>query len=78
MANGVILAFDGNEALVKADKEDRRVFISVQGPTSRGRRELLSVIRSEFEHIHRSFTFKPQEMIAVLEAAEVLVPYQDC
>jgi internalin A len=74
---GVILAFDGNEALVKADKEDKRVFISVQGPTSRGRRELLSVIRSEFEFIHRSFTFKPQEMIAVPGAADVLVPYQE-
>jgi internalin A len=74
---GVILAFDGNEALIKADKEDRRVFISVKGPTSRGRRELLSVIRSDFEHTHRSFTFKPQEMIQVPEALEILVPYHE-
>jgi internalin A len=74
---GVILDWEGNQALVKADKEDKRVFISVRGPTSRGRRELLSVIRSQFEHLHRSFTFKPQEMIAVPGAADVLVAYQE-
>ena len=56
---GVILDWEGNRALVKADKEDKRVFISVKGPTSRGRRELLSVIRHDFEHIHRSFKFTP-------------------
>jgi internalin A len=74
---GVILDWEGNRALVKADKEDRRVFISVQGPGSRGRRELLAVIRHDFEHIHRSFKFTPQEMIPAPDAPEILVPYQD-
>jgi internalin A len=74
---GVILDFEGSRALVKADKEDKRVVISVKGPTSRGRRELLSVIRSDFEHIHRSFTFKPEEMIPVPGAPDVLVPYKE-
>ena len=74
---GVILDWEGNRALVKADKEDKRVFINVQGRTPRGRRELLLVIRHDFDHIHRSFTFKPQEMIPVPEAPDLLVAYQD-
>jgi internalin A len=74
---GVILDWEGNQALVKADKEAKRVFIGVKGPTSRGRRELLSVIRYDFEHIHRSFKFTPQELIPVPGAPDVLVPYQE-
>jgi len=50
---GVVLAFDGNEALVKADVQDRRVFIAVRGDAE-GRRRLLAAIRLQFEHIHRS------------------------
>lgn len=73
---GVILEWEGNRALVKADKEDKRVFIAVKGPTSRGRRELLSIIRHDFEHIHRSFRFAPEEMIPVGAEAELLVPYK--
>ena len=73
---GVILEFGDSRALVRADKEDKRVFISVQGPTSPGRRELLSVIRSDFDHIHQSFKFTPEEMIPVFAGAELLVPYK--
>jgi internalin A len=74
---GVILEWEGNRAVVKGDKEDKRVFISVQGPESRGRRELLAVIRHDFEHIHRSFKFTPQEMVPVPDVPEVLVSYQE-
>jgi internalin A len=48
---GVVLAFEGNRALVKADVQDKRVFIAVSGPVA-GRRRLLAVIRSDFERIH--------------------------
>ena len=74
---GVILDWEGNQALVKADNEAKRVFISVKGPTSRVRRELLSVIRHDFEHVHRSFKFIPQELIPIPGAPDVLVPYQE-
>jgi internalin A len=57
---GVILTFEGNRALVKADRSDRTVTISVDGPVA-SRRRLLAVIRSDFERIHRSFKFTPQE-----------------
>jgi internalin A len=63
---GAMLAFEGNQALVKADVQDKEVSIAVIGNAA-GRRRLLSVIRSDFEDIHRS--------IARLEAkGRVLVP----
>jgi internalin A len=48
---GVILQFEGNRALVKADLHDRKTVISVTGPAA-GRRRLLAVIRSDLERIH--------------------------
>lgn len=50
---GVVLKGDGNEALVKADLEERRVHISVTGQETT-RREFLAVLRSHFDHIHRT------------------------
>lgn len=58
---GVLLAWDGNRAVVKADVQDKRVSIAIIGPLA-GRRRLLAVIRADLEHIHRS--------IAKLQAAE--------
>jgi internalin A len=52
---GLELEFEGNRALVKADIEDRWIKIIVAGNAA-GRRRLLSIIRSDFEHIHRSIT----------------------
>ena len=51
--SGVLLSWDGNHAVVKADVQDRRVSIAITGPPS-GRRQLLAVIRADLEHIHRS------------------------
>src|SRR5262249_3186032 len=58
--SGVILEFGGNRALVKADAQAKTVMINVSGPLS-GRRRLLGIIRSDFEHIHRSFRFEAME-----------------
>ena len=58
---GVVLAWDGNRAVVKADVQDRRVSIAITGPLA-GRRRLLAVIRADLEHIHGS--------IAKLQATE--------
>lgn len=51
--NGVVLAREGNEALVKADREDRKIYIRVRGP-EKTRRALLGIIRSQFEAIHKT------------------------
>lgn len=50
---GVVLADGSNQALVKADLEERRVHISVAGQETT-RREFLAVLRSHFDHIHRT------------------------
>ncbi len=51
--SGVVLKQGGNTALVKADTEDRKIFIWVSGdePT---RRDFLAAIRTEFEAIHKT------------------------
>ncbi len=71
---GVILEFEGNRALVKADLQDRKIEIAVSGPKA-GRRRLLAIIRSDFEHIHQKFP-EPQEMVAIPEHPTALVPYR--
>jgi internalin A len=73
---GVILTFEGNRALVKADRSDRTVTISVDGPVA-SRRRLLAVIRSDFERIHRSFKFTPQEWVPVPDHPDIVLPYAD-
>ena len=75
---GVVLQFEGNRALVKADVQDNKVFVSVAGPAA-GRRRLLAVIRSDFESIHRGFFQKlePVEMVPVPSHPDVVIPYRE-
>ncbi len=73
---GVILAFEGNQALVKGDRHDRCVTINVNGPIA-SRRRLLAIIRSDFERIHNSFKFKAKEQVPVPEYPELILNYQD-
>ena len=63
--------------MVKADVQDKRILIHVSGPTAEDRRRLLAIIRSDFEHIHQSYKFHPQEMIPLPENPDFLVPYQE-
>ena len=73
---GAILQFEGNRALVKADVQDKKVFISVSDPLA-GRRRLLAAIRIEFERIHRDIrNLQPQEMIPLPKHPHVVVSYQ--
>jgi internalin A len=73
---GVILKLEDNKALVVADVKAKRVFVRVKGPVP-GRQRLLAVIRSDFEHIHSSFTFQPEELVAVPQFPNVEVKYKD-
>jgi internalin A len=50
---GVLLALDGNQALVRADLTDNRILIRVRGPAA-GRRDLLTRIREQFDAIHHT------------------------
>ena len=70
---GVILEFEGNRALVRADVQDKKVFIEVAGPAS-SRRRLLAVIRSHFEQIHGDIRkLDPEAMVPAPEHPEVVV-----
>lgn len=73
---GVILKFDNNLALVKVDKEDKKVLISIKGPLST-RRELLSIIRCDFRSIHNFFASKPSEMVPISEYPGEFISYQE-
>jgi internalin A len=73
---GVILKFDGDIALVKGDIQDKKVYISVTG-ASGGRRTLLNIIRSHFEHIHSSFTFQAEEMVSIPNHPDTLISYKE-
>jgi internalin A len=74
---GVILDFDGNRALVKADPQERVVFISVTGP-QQGRRRLLAVIRSDFERIHADISkLNPGASVPLPGDPSVAIPYEE-
>jgi internalin A len=59
--SGVVLKSGENTALVKADTEDRKIYIWVNGDENT-RRDFLSAIRMEFDAIHKT--------IAKIEATE--------
>jgi internalin A len=74
---GVILNFEGNTALVKADLQELRVYISIDGPVDT-RRRMLAVIREDFEAIHSDIQhLKPAEMVPLPNHPQVVVPYRD-
>jgi internalin A len=74
--SGVILLKRGNKALVKADKEDRKVFIWVTGNRNT-RRMLLESIRDQFDYIHSSIPgLDVEERVPVPSHPDVLVNYQ--
>jgi internalin A len=73
--SGVILQFESCQALVKADVQDKRVQVFVEGPAG-NRRRLLAVIRSDFNRIHASIPeLKPKEMVPAPGRPEHLVEY---
>jgi internalin A len=72
---GVILKLEDNLALVKADVQDRRVFINIKG-TVAGRRRLLSIIRANFDRIHGDIRkLQPEEIVPLPEHPGASVPY---
>jgi internalin A len=63
--SGVALKNDNSSALVRADTEDRRVYIRVGGEEHK-RRDFLAKIRGEFDAIHASISkLEVREMVPV-------------
>nr|MBA3241003.1 TIR domain-containing protein [Acidobacteriota bacterium] len=74
---GVFLKLEDNLALVKADAQERRVFINIKGPVA-GRRRLLSIIRENFDHMHGDIRhLKPVEIVPLPQQPGASVPYAD-
>jgi internalin A len=73
--NGAVLKFDDNEALVRADHDARKLFITVAGanPT---RRSLLNTIRMQLHAIHSTFPNLPlTEHIPIPNASGKTIAY---
>ncbi|MBD2472672.1 AAA-like domain-containing protein [Nostoc sp. FACHB-145] len=51
--SGIVLKYGNNRALVKSDHEDQKILISISGSNST-RRELLAMIRYQFQAIHQT------------------------
>lgn len=74
---GVVLEFEGNRALVRADRADKKVFISISGPVA-GRTRLLAIIRSDFDRIHSDIKkLEPAQLVTVPGHPDVTVKYDD-
>jgi internalin A len=72
---GAVLEFEANRAVVKADIQERKVFIAVTGDQA-GRRRLLTVIRSDFEDLHRSIArLRVEEKVPLPEHPKHQVDY---
>ena len=74
---GCILQFEGHRALVKADLQERKVFISVAGPPG-SRRRLMAIIRYEFESIHRDIhNLQPEQIVPLPAHPRAFVSYKE-
>jgi internalin A len=74
---GVVLAHEGNRALVKSDREEKIIYIRVSGNPST-RRNLLAVARSEFDHIHSTIPrIEAQENLRLPQRPDIILKYDD-
>ena len=74
---GVILSFEGNMALIKADPQEQLIQVLINGPAE-GRPRMLAMIREDFDVIHRDIPhMKPQELISFPDFPTITVPYAE-
>jgi small GTP-binding protein len=73
---GVILAFpEGNRAYIKADLEDAKIFIRIDG-NSNTRRSFLAAIRNTFDAVHQSISaLEVDQRVPLPDNAKVTVSY---
>lgn len=72
---GVVLKHQGNRALVKADLEDRQIFIYVTG-REQTRRAFLEIIRADFDRIHKTIPkIEAKEKVPLPGRQEIVADY---
>ena len=76
--NGVVLELEGSSALVKADPQERKITIQIQGENVKKRQNLLAVVCYEIRQINSTFKFrKPSEYIAHPKYSDILKDYEE-
>nr|WP_322710677.1 COR domain-containing protein [Nostoc sp. ChiSLP03a] len=78
--SGVILAYENNIALVKADREDKRIVVRIQNAESvkHNRRRFLAIIRSQFDTIHRTIPgLVVEQKVPLPDHPNILLDYQN-
>lgn len=74
---GVVLKSGGNTALIKADIEDRKIYIWVSGDKNT-KRDFLAVIRTELDAIHRTIAqVEATEKVPLPEYPDVIFGYRE-
>ncbi|MCA9944606.1 MAG: hypothetical protein KC449_14050, partial [Anaerolineales bacterium] len=72
---GAVLAFEDNRALVRADLEARKLFITITG-TEATRRGLLNTVRMQLHAIHATFPNLPRtEQIPIPDQPDKTIAY---
>ena len=76
--SGVVLNKEENTALVKADREDKKITIRVKGKKNT-RRNLLTAIRSQFDYIHKKNIpgIVPIEKVPLIAHPDIVFDYQE-
>ena len=74
--SGAVLAYEGSRVLVKADRDDRKIFIRVAGAQAT-RRNLLTAIRTQFDAIHHTIVgIEAIEQVPLPGRPDVTVSYK--
>ena len=74
---GAVLDFDGNRALVRADLEARKIFITITG-TEATRRSLLNTVRMQLRAIHSTFPSLPlSEQVPIPGHPSITIDYDE-
>ena len=74
---GVVLAMENNQALIKADREEKLILIRVRGQENT-RRNLLTAIRSQFAYIHSTIPgIVPVEKVPLIDHPQILFNYKN-
>ena len=74
---GVVLAMENNQALIKADREEKIIMIRVRGKENT-RRNLLTAIRSQFAYIHSTIPgIVPVEKVPSIDHPQILFNYKN-
>ncbi|MBD1864072.1 GTP-binding protein [Trichocoleus desertorum GB2-A4] len=75
--SGIVLKHRDNRALIRSDREDKKIFIWISGPQAT-RRELLAMIRSQFDAIYQTIRgIVADEKVPLPDYPEIVVDYEN-